>query len=141
MKVKCIHNTGKILLDYPRRPLGTSQETQYEELEIGKQYLVMGIIMTNGYLAYLIDDRGLISACPAPLFEIIDNTIPYNWFFKSYSPDNSNFVNIEAVLGYHELVFDDGHFEKLIDMDEKAHLIYFKRKLDLEKKLSQSSDC
>ena len=67
------NNSGKILMPYERKPLGTSSQTSYEQLDIGKEYIVMGIIMSNGYLTYLVDDLGIISACPYQFFEILVN--------------------------------------------------------------------
>lgn len=137
MIAKCIYNTGRALISYERKPLGTSEQTQYGELEVGKEYLVMGMIMRNGYLTYLIDDSGIISACPCQLFEVLDNIIPTNWYFKSFTKDFPNYINQEAIWGYYELVFDDNHHEKLIEMNEEAHRIYFRRKIELEKEFTK----
>lgn len=133
MIVKCIHNTGAALTGYVRKPLGTSEDSEYGELDIGKEYLVMGIIMKRGYLTYLIDDSGIISACPNQLFEISNSNIPTDWHFKAFTKEYSDFLNKEAVWGYHELVFDDSHYEKIIEGDEEAERIYFKRKLKYAK--------
>ena len=132
MKIKCLFNTGEILLEYSRRPLGTSKETQYGQLEINKEYFVMGMIIGEGTLDYLIDDSGIISACPYQLFEIIDNRLPSNWFFNAFIRSDDIFPYQEAVWGYYELVFDNSHYEKLIEVDEEAHRIYFRRKIELE---------
>ena len=132
MVVECLYNTGAILLHYDKKPLGVSAETEYGELDIGKKYLVMGIIMKSGYLTYLIDDFGTISACPSYLFRVIDNTIPTNWYFKNYTKEDFDYINKEAIWGYYELVFDDNHYEKLIEYNEEAHRIYFRRKIELE---------
>ena len=136
MVVKCIYNTGKVLLDYDRKPLGASEYTTYGQLEVGEESLVMGMIMRQGYLTYLLDSAGVISTCPSQLFEVLNNRIPTIWHFKSYTKDHFNYINREAVWGYHELVFDDTHYESLIEMDEEAHSIYFKRKIELENSLA-----
>ncbi|WP_430967044.1 hypothetical protein [Spongiimicrobium sp. 2-473A-2-J] len=133
MIVKCIHNTGVALLDYERIPTGLTQYTTYGQLEIGEEYLVMGIILRQGYLTYLIDGAGVISACPNQLFEVLDSKIPSSWFFKSFTKEYFNYINQEAVWGYSELVFDDNHYENLIEMNKEAHNIYFDRKRELEK--------
>ncbi|GLB54007.1 hypothetical protein NBRC110019_30480 [Neptunitalea chrysea] len=137
MIVKCIHNTGAALTGYERKPLGTSEHTQYGELDIGKEYLVMGMIMKRGYLTYLLDDSGIISACPSQLFDISNSTIPVDWHFKAFTKEHSDYLNKEAVWGYHELVFDDTHYEKLVEGEEEAERIYFKRKIELEKELAE----
>jgi hypothetical protein len=52
MIIKCKYNTGEVLLPYERKPLGTSAQTQYGELDIDREYIVMGMIMKSGYLTY-----------------------------------------------------------------------------------------
>ena len=144
MKIRCIYNTGEGLRPYENKPLkkhefGKYGSTEYTEfgLQIGKDYLVMGILFGKGTLDYLIDDGGYISAYPCPLFEIIDNKLPLNWFFKSFKSTDKAYPQREAVLGYYELVFDDTHYDKLVDVEEKACRIYFKRKIELEKSLEE----
>lgn len=134
MKVKCISNTGKALNGYQRKPLGSSDITQYGQLEISKEYIVMGMIMSEGYLSYLVDD-GVISACPYQLFEVIDNKLTSNWFFKSFTKDDDIYPYQEAVWGYYELCFDTNHYEQLVDMEENAMRIYFRRKIEIENEL------
>lgn len=144
MKICCIHNTGKALRLYENKPLSKNElgrfgSTEYTEygLQIGKEYLVTGILFGGGTLDYLIDDGGYISAYPYPLFEVIDNRLPSNWIFKSFKNTDQNYPCREAVFGYYELVFDDTHYEKLIDADENACRIYFRRKIELEKYLKE----
>lgn len=136
MVVKCIHNTGDILLNYERIPFGTNEHTQYGQLEKGKQYLVTGMILGEGILNYLIDDGGIISACPYQLFEVVTNDVPVSWHYKPLLVGDNKFPYLEAIWGYHELVFDDLHYEKLIEGDEESKRIYFKRKIELEKEIS-----
>lgn len=38
--------------------------------------------------------------------------------------------------GYYELVFDDMHYEQLVDVEKVAYQIYFKRKMELEQEFS-----
>lgn len=144
MKIRCIHNTGKALRLYENKQLkkdelGKFEATEYTEygLQIGKEYLVMGILFGGGTFDYLIDDGGYISAYPYPLFEVIDNKLSLNWFFKSLRNTDEYYPYREAVLGYHELVFDGTHYGKLVDADENACRIYFKRKIELEKSLQE----
>ncbi len=142
MKVRCIHNTGEELRAYENKQLnkdelgkfGATGHTEYD-LSTGKEYIVMGMLMGEGVLDYLIDDGGHISAYPYPLFEVSENNIPSTWFFKSYKSTDENYPYQETVWGYHELVFDNTHYEKLVEGDEEAERIYFKRKIELEKEL------
>ncbi len=64
MIVKCIHNTGKVLLDYDRKPTGLSKYTTYGQLEVGEEFLVMGMIMQQGFLTYLLDSAGVFTTLP-----------------------------------------------------------------------------
>jgi len=144
MKVRCIHNTGEALRVYENKPLsknelgkfGTTGNTVFG-LPIGKEYIVMGMILGEGILGYLIDDGGYVSVYPYPLFEVIDNKLPTSWFFKSLKNTNENYPYLEAIWGYYELVYDDVHFEKLSDVDEEAQRIYFRRKIELERDLAK----
>lgn len=142
MKVRCVHNTGESLQAYEYQSLtktelgrfGATAQTEYG-LVIGKEYFVMGMILGEGVLDYLIDDGGHISAYPYPLFEIIDNKLPSSWFFKVFKNTDENYPYQEAIWGYYELVVDDSHYEKLVDGSEEAQRIYFKRKIEFEKEL------
>lgn len=142
MKVRCICNIGKALRAYESNKLnknefgrfGTTEYTIFG-LSLNKEYLVMGMLLGEGVLDYLIDDRGYVSAYPYPLFEVTDHRLPLSWFFKSFKHTDIHYPYIEALWGYNELVFDDSHYEKLVDCDENALRIYFRRKIELEKSL------
>ncbi|PTT02548.1 hypothetical protein DBR11_04475 [Pedobacter sp. HMWF019] len=129
MKIKCLYNTGEILMNSQRKPKYVSENTKYSQLKIGEEYLVLGILMIDGLLYYLVDDGGIISECPSLLFCIIDNKLPDDWFFSNIE---NEYTEIEAVWGYYELVFDPQHYSKLINMDEEAHRIYYRKKMGME---------
>jgi len=93
----------------------------------------MGIIYGQGTFDYLIDVGGYISAFPYPLFELIDNAIPSTWFFKAFKNTDEEYPYQEAISGYYELVFEKGHYEKLINMDKEALEKYFKWKNTTER--------
>jgi hypothetical protein len=140
MRIRCVYNTGEALRAYETKSLSKNEfgrfgETGYTEygIEISKEYLVMGMIFGEGTLDYLIDDGGYISAYPYPLFVVIDNKLPSSWFFKSLTNTHKNYPYQEAILGYYELVLEDSHYEKLVDGEEDACRIYFRRKIELEK--------
>ena len=143
MKVRCINNTGKSIRQYEykslkKEQLGRFGATEYTQfgLEIGKEFLVMGMLFGEGAVDYLIDDGGYISAYPYPLFEIIDNKIPSFWYYKAFCCADEKYPYREAVWGYYELVFDDMHYEQLVDVEKVAYQIYFKRKMELEQEFS-----
>jgi len=140
MKVRCVYNSGDELLKYNKNQkkyneLGRFGSTKYTEfgITLNKEYIVMGMILGKSALEYLIDDDGIISSYPYPLFEVIDNKIPSNWFFKSYNYFDKKYPYIEAIWGYYELVFDDNHYSSLIEGNRAAERIYFKRKIEIEK--------
>ncbi|HTN36340.1 MAG TPA: hypothetical protein VL053_04645 [Arachidicoccus sp.] len=144
MKIRCINNTGANLRSYEYEPItnkevfgrfGVSESAEYG-IEIGKEYLVIGLITFQTYLAYLIDDNGFISACPCPLFEVVDSKVKSNWHFRLIEKDEDIYPFVQAILGYPELCSDKRAYENLIvEMEEDAQRIYFRRKIMLEKKL------
>ena len=147
MKVRCIFNTGEDLRSYEKKSLNKEElgrfgATAYTEygLTIGKEYIVMGIILGEGTLYYLIDDSGYASVYPYPLFEIVDNKLPQNWFYKALNNIDENYPYQEAIWGYYELCCDKNHFEQLIEREEDAQRIYFRRKIELEKEIKYQED-
>jgi hypothetical protein len=146
MKIKCINNTGKALRVYEERQLesheigrfGATENSEYNEIEIGKEYLVMGMILFNSYLSYLIDD-GIISAIPCELFEVVDSNVTQNWHFRLIRNDENIYPYIKAIWGYFELCFDEKSYEKIIvEKDEEAQRTYFRRKIEIEKELANN---
>ncbi|SUJ25593.1 Uncharacterised protein [Sphingobacterium spiritivorum] len=146
MKVRCINNTGEFLRRFEYNPLekemigrfGATAYSGYDELWIGKDYLVMGIIIFKTYQAYLIDDNGFISACPCQLFEVVDNKVNSNWHFRLIEKDEDIYPFVQAILGYPELCSDKKAYENLIiEMEQDTQRIYFRRKVELEKELAE----
>ena len=142
MKILCKNNTGKSLESYEYTFLneeefgrfGASPNTQYGEVKVGKQYLVMGMVLFKTYLGYLIDDNGFISVCPCQLFQVIDDKIPSDWYFRVIKNDENIYPFIQAVWGYSEFCFNKNSYEKLIvEKDSDEEYIYFKRKSEFEK--------
>lgn len=142
MKVLCKYNSGKDLRKYENKSLkegefgrfGVSESTEYGELEIGIEYFVMGIVIFETYQAYLIDENGLISTFPCQLFEIVNGNVPLSWEFRIIDKSEDIYPFVQALLGYPELCSDKNAYENLIvEKDEEAEKIYFKRKIELEK--------
>ena len=136
MKVRCIYNTGEALRPHEYKPLekrmmgrfGVTGCSEYNGLKIGKEYLVMGIIIFETYQAYLID-YGFISACPCQLFEIVDEKVNTNWHFRLIDKNEDIYPFIQAIFGYPELCSDRKAYENLIvEMEEYAEQIYFRHK-------------
>lgn len=114
-------------------PSGVPDNFDYG-LEIGKEYLVMGVVLSENQLWYLVDENGRPGFYPFQLFQISDASIHSGWQIKLYEKDDGIFpFNKIAIWGYCELCSDEAHYEKLVDRESKALEIYFKRKLELEK--------
>lgn len=146
MKVRCVNNTGLSLRSYEYSPItnqevfgrfGVSEMAEYG-IEIGKEYLVMGLITFETYQAYLIDDNGFISACPCQLFEVVDSKVNSNWYFRLIEKDEDIYPFVQAILGYRELCSDKKAYENLIvEMEEGTQRIYFRRKKEFENELEE----
>lgn len=106
-------------------------------LELDKEYFVMGIAMyqNSNCLYYLIDTNGKPDWFPYLLFDIADNSIPRNWFIKVNGKNDDS--DIYSLCGFDELCNDSDFYDQLLERDEKAMQIYFKRKAELEKELAE----
>jgi hypothetical protein len=93
-------------------------------IELKKEYIVMGIILyrNSNYLYYLIDTNGRPDWYPNGLFQVVNNSLPSNWFMKIYLKEEA--LNIYSLIGFDELCN--------LERDENAMRIYFKRKMELE---------
>lgn len=140
MKIRCINNKGIDLRPYEYKTIykkeafgrfGTSEITQFD-IEINKEYFVMGIIIFESYQAYLIDDNGFISTYPCQLFEIIESNINSNWYFRLIEKNENIYPFVQAIFGYPELCSDRKSYEKLIvEKEESYEQMYFIRKKEL----------
>jgi hypothetical protein len=148
MKVRCIKNKGADLRPYEYKTIanddilgrfGATAWSEYNEIKIGREYLVMGIIIFDTYQAYLVDDNGFISACPCQLFKVIDDKISANWHFRLIDKEEDIYPYIQAIFGYPELCSDKKAYENLIEEDVLTQQIYFRRKIELEKELDQNT--
>ena len=128
LKAICKHNTGEFFKKN-ELPTGVFSSTLFN-LEIEKEYLVMGIVLTGKFIFYLSDENGRPFLYPSELFQVSDNKISSNWYFKSIPKNES--VDIDAIWGYLELCNQEGYFDQLMDRDDTAMRIYFKRKIETE---------
>lgn len=146
MKIRCISNTGMTLRSYEYEPItnkevfgrfGISEMGEYG-IEIGKEYLVMGLIVFQTYQAYLVDDNGHVSTYPCQLFEVVDDKVNLNWHFRLTEKEEDIYPFVQAIFGYSELCSDKKAYENLIiEMKEDTLRIYFRRKIELEKELAE----
>lgn len=128
MKVLCKYN------DPDNVPSGVPNSFNFG-LELEKEYLVMGIVLAEKQLWYLVDEKSRPSFFPYQLFEVTDASISTNWHFKLYSEDDGIFpFDKEAMWGYYDLCFDENHYEQIVDREPGALELYFKRKTEIENK-------
>ena len=130
MKVICKHN------DPSNLPSGIPNNFDYG-LEINKEYLVTGILnfKQSNDLYFLVDESGRPSWFPFQIFETVNNKLPKNWFVKINV--GNDYVDYKNLIGFNELCNDDDFFNQLLERDEEAMQVYFRRKIELEKELAE----
>lgn len=132
MKVTCIYNSIDENNNFYFEKSDSTNGHNYPFLEQGKQYYVMGIIFGTDGLSFLIDSGGFIEDCPYQLFKIDDNIIPPFWKIGLFN-HSKYYQGIISICGYEELIEDEKHYLDLFEHNKNAILIYFKRKINLEK--------
>ncbi|EJL72856.1 hypothetical protein [Chryseobacterium populi] len=141
MKVRCISNKGEFLREYEYKNMfdrqefgrfGASANSEYNDLVIGNEYIVMGIIIFQTYQAYLLDDNEFVFACPCQLFEILENKLENNWEFRLIEKGEEIYPYIQAIIGYSELCINKKAYENLIiEKDEDEIVRYFEKKAQI----------
>jgi hypothetical protein len=129
MKLICKQKTAQGL-DLKKVTIISSNNYDFG-LEIGKVYQVMGMATyrDTNCLYYLIDEDGRPDWFPYVLFTVSDNVLPKNWYIKLY--DQNLPGDIFSLVGFKELCNDD-FYVRLVEREEKAMRIYFRRKIELE---------
>lgn len=101
-------------------------------LEIGKEYIVMGIVLykNSNNMYYLVDSNGRPNWFPYQIFKISENSLPEDWFINvQYKKENSD---IYSIWGFSELCNNEEYYDLLMDRDKSALNIYFKYKKSYE---------
>ncbi|MEZ4909942.1 MAG: hypothetical protein R2774_03670 [Saprospiraceae bacterium] len=129
MKVVCKYN------DPSNLPSTIPDNFDYG-LELSKEYLVMGVLTfkKSNDLYFLVDENGRPSWFPHQIFEAVNNELPVNWFVKINIGDD--YVDYQNLIGFDELCNKEDFFNQLLERDEEAMRIYFRRKIELEKELA-----
>jgi hypothetical protein len=130
MKVKAIATLGS---DLSRKSLEAFHHPEEEfQLNVGDIYIVYGINIWQGIIHYLTFDKWYNNPfwTPAELFEIIDNRLPSNWYFKFYGYEDN--VSINAVWGYKELALLPEHYDQLIEREGDAIPIFNERRIEID---------
>lgn len=102
-------------------------------LELNKEYIVMGIVtyQDSKVLYYLIDTNGKPDWFPYLLFDILENSIPPDWFMRINGKRND--TDIHTLYGFNELCNEEDFYDRLMERDEEAMRIYIKRKIEVKK--------
>lgn len=128
MRVKCLYNRGSELdTNYLLRCRDTVN-TEYP-LKKGEIYVVYGQAIIEDLLYYLVlgTYQNLPNWYPAELFEIVDGSVCFDWFFRY---DIKQFPT--ALWGYYELIVDKDHYENLIEREPVAVKTFLKRKKEID---------
>jgi hypothetical protein len=128
MKVVCIHTNGNDI-DSGLLPSGFNTESE-TNLILGKEYTVMGIMVYEKSIFYLLDEDSAPYWYPTVLFSVSDGKISSNWYFKIITENESPYA--EAIWGYYDLCFVKGYSDRLMDRKEYEMRIYFREKMKIE---------
>lgn len=134
MKVKCKQTTSA---GFDLNEVTTVKSTNHDYsaggygLELGAEYLVMGMTVykDSNCIYYLVDVQGRPDWFPYLLFEVFDNTIPYNWFVRVNGKKQNS--DIYCLWGFKELCEDEGYYDRLTNREANALRTYFDRKKEI----------
>ncbi len=128
MRIKCIGNNGSYLDKITLQKSGDLKTVEYP-IKIGDEYVVYGQMIYDEVLYYLIKGtyEDLPSWYPAELFEVTNNLIYMEWYFRFDSKSE-----LSAIWGYWELVFSLEHYDGLIDREKKDIKIFLDRKKEID---------
>ncbi len=139
MKVICKINKGS---DMPSGVCKRYARAAADELIVGRAYTVYGQGLFGDCLEYLIDpdDRSGLRRpnwYPAVWFSVADNSIPGSWVYcYNNKPQPEGYI---ALWGYPELCIDPEHIPSLIEREEEAILIFFKRAGEIDREQEENN--
>jgi hypothetical protein len=146
MLVKAVSNSVKQSPEHTLNAFYRAYSKDYGfGLKLGDSYAVYGIKLWRGMLEYLTCDKinGQPFWNPAELFEILDYRLPSQWSYKFLGYALSNIestaeANIEAIWGYHELIFHPTHFIDLMLREGDWAAIFEQRKNEIDEYFSKN---
>jgi hypothetical protein len=122
MRAICRYDNAAIL-NSRHFDAGYSEGTEFY-IEIGREYEIYGITIWGGVISYLVVDKHRqTSFYPADLFELIDSEVPKSWVFRYIG---LGMFKVNAVFGYKRLVYDQDHYDALVQHDEGAMSYFFR---------------
>jgi hypothetical protein len=129
MRVLCTTNRGSNL-SVRHLKSGYTASSEFD-LEIGREYIVYGISLWKGLLAYLIIGEGMYPHWyTSELFSISRSEVPPGWHFARRSEEEG--YDTTAVWGYEELVNSEDHFDDLSNLEKTAIDIFVERKKQID---------
>ena len=136
MLVRCISKKGATLpaFAYDGRQ-GVTSDTEFP-VTPSRTYFVFGVTLLLGIAwYYVVDDDGhdWPTWMPAPLFDVVDGTIPGSWIvgYFRFSRDNQY-----PMLSFPEWANDHSFYERLVDGDPEAVRVFSERRAEVEAGLS-----
>jgi hypothetical protein len=132
MRVRAVFTSGSKLSIKTLENLH-NQETDFQ-LEIGAIYTVFGINTWYQAVHYLTYDKWMNGPFwhPAELFEIVDNHLPPNWYYRFYGYDDESMDMVNTVCGYKELALNPKHYFDLIERNDDAMNLFRMRSREIE---------
>jgi len=101
------------------------------DLSLGEIYTVYSISVCKNVLHYLVvpEECGLPDWYPAELFEVVNEKLPENTYFKNFTGDPRG---LNALWGYQEMVLNYSHYGDLLERQEHALHIFHLRKQEFD---------
>ena len=132
MIVRCISRTGEALptFAYDSRQ-GVTAQTEFA-VTPGRAYHVFGVTVLLGIAwYYVLGDDGLAWPIwmPAPLFEVVDGSIPVSWIvgYFRFSRDSQY-----PMISFPEWATDHEFYERLVDGEPEAARVFALRRAEVE---------
>lgn len=132
MIVRCIETTGDALPSASRDPLqGIDMDTVFAVSQ-EREYPVYAVTVLLGITWYYVmdDDRHPWPTwVPAPLFDVVDGSLPSSWrlgYFRFARDDQY------PILSFPEWAQDHQFYERLVDGDPVAVEVFSHRRVEVE---------
>jgi|GEM_PF-3465647 len=121
MRVKCVTNECYFRFSTDVNK-GNKRKESTQEIVVGKEYTVYGMVMFDFSLYYLIvSSINRPSFLRADYFQIEDSSLSEDWVFAYKGQEK---LSVQAIWGYRLLVESESHYNGLIER-ERSELDYF----------------
>jgi len=130
--VRSIANSGDVLPPTSRdRTVGIDENTEFP-VTIGRSYPVFAMTIYLGVAWYYIlndDGHEWPTWAPAPLFELLDGSLPASWRLGYFHFSQERQF---PILSFPEWANDHTFYERLVDGDATAVRTFSERRLEIE---------